>query len=220
MTTKNDDWLFEAFSESSKEEGRVDTWVTPEKPNLARAPDRELTPVPSEPARRNDTATKRDLPTVAGHVLEPNEWTGFETYSDTGNMERAAEAAGVTAWTIWRWRGLEWWKELHRQFIQHRQEWFHQQMASKAEDILDGLFEVIDGDDKTDKTANARVQAAKLFMEAGSDPIINRRPEVQIQHNKFEHHGTLNINKVRELGRERILEIVSGSVAPPKEVLD
>ena len=188
--------------------------------DLTLVEEKGVTAVSQSRVRAHLVDLQSDLPTVAGHVLTPNEWLAFEVYGDTGDLKAAGKAAGVTKWTIWSWRMLPWWRELHRQFIQHHQDKFHQQMAIKSQDLLDGLMEIAEGTDKGDKTASARVQAARLFMEAGADPIINRRPDIRIQHNTINNQGVLNIDKVRELSREQILEIVSGSAPPPEEVLE
>ncbi len=164
--------------------------------------------------------------TLAGYEVSPRQFLAFEVYCRTGKYKPAWEAAGVCKRTLLNWRRSPWWKAALQEYLREHQEKLAIYLSNRYEDIAEGFIGVVKGGpDATDKTANAKIQATKVFAELGDNPLINRRPDVRIQHNTFNSPGTLNMDKVAELsrlpgGHERILEIVSGSVAPPKEVLD
>ena len=103
---------------------------------------------------------------------------------------------------------------MHRQFIKEHQEDFHAQMASRKGEILDGYFDVATGADKTDRTANARVQAARLFSEMGDDPLVKRRAAVEINQNTVNFRGNINIAKIKELSAEKLLEWHNTGIMP------
>jgi len=56
-------------------------------------------------------------------------------------------------------------------------------LAVKADKLADWFLEIVEGKRPADKSAMAAVQALKMFFEAGVKPLINRRPNVQIQTN-------------------------------------
>ncbi len=157
---------------------------------------------------------------IGGYEVPPRMLRTFEAYVETSNYKQAARIGGVDISSIKRWRHGPIWRALSQDFLRRHQEDMAIRLAARVDVLADGVIEVADGTDKKDSTANARVQAGRLFLEAGDDPMINRRPNVQIQHNTFNTQGALDINKVRELSREEILEIVSGSVEPGKELLE
>jgi len=196
--------------------------LRPENPTLAREgggePSEATTAIVTEVIDPRDVPDK--LPTIAGRVLKPSEWVAFETYAKTGNLRKAAEAAGVTEWTLWSWRKQTWWGELHRQFIREHQEDFHSQMATRQEEILDGYFDVATGADKTDRTANARIQAARLYSEMGDDPLVKKRAAVEIHQNTANFHGRIDISKIKNLGAEKLLEWHNTGVMPPEMLED
>lgn len=159
---------------------------------------------------------------IAGHELKPREWRAFEAFTETGSWMDAARAAGVARDTIRRWRYSKWWQVLMQQYLREHQEKLVVRLSQKVDVIADGLISVSEGDEKFVKSANAVVQAVKVFAEIGEEPLINRRPNVQIQNNTFNNQGIMNFEKVVALsrlpgGREKILEIVSGNASPAEE---
>ncbi len=156
---------------------------------------------------------------LAGYKVTHVQWTAFEAFIETNCYTDACRIAGICEKTLWTWRKQPWWDAAMDEFIRRNQDRFMARLAKNSVKIADGLINVAAGKDKEDKTANARVQAAKVYAEMGDKPLINRRHDVKIQNTTI-NAGVLNIDKVRELGRDKILEIVSGSVAPPQEVME
>ena len=85
--------------------------------------------------------------------------------------------------------------------------------------MLEGLRGVALGRDTTDKTANARVRAAELFMKSGSDPIIKQKPVVEINTgNKLTYIQRMDnaVAKMRSWTREERFEYGRTGVKPER----
>ena len=143
----------------------------------------------------------------------------MELWYETGDSHKAEAALakeGITlsASYIRDLMCQPWWKEGLRRILTEAQSKYTVILAKNAETIADGLVEVAKGTDKTDKTANARVQAAGKFMEMGSDPLINRRPQVAITHNTQTNVLNLDPDKYKDLSKDELLEFARTGKMP------
>ena len=160
-----------------------------------------------------DSKVGENVERIAGHILQPKHWKAFECYLECFSLEQVSKMTGTPTRTLYLWRNQDWWKELHQRFITSKQEEFYLQMCARAGDIIKGYFEVVTGQDKSDKTSSARVQAAKLFMEAGNNPLIKKHPAF-VNINNTQVKVELDLKKLGELSMEELLEINLTGVIP------
>ena len=126
---------------------------------------------------------------VEGVRVTPQQYRAFEAYF-TGQTPTAAlrilkdAGIGISRRTFFTWKNQPWWQVLHDRIFKDAQEKFQRRVADKADEFAKGLIDVVSGDDKSDRTAMARVSAAKLFSEMGRDPLVQRSPHVQINNNQ------------------------------------
>ena len=161
-----------------------------------------------------------NLPLVCGHRLEPEQMLAFETWclGKTRGVAAVAKAVGVDVAIVKKWMHSVWWQELGDRYIQVRQGAFHRELARRSDEVAKAFFDVVNKKDSEDRTANARINAVRLFAEMGKDPLVNRRPALQVVNNTVINKGTINIEKLRALPSERLLEIAyTGDV--PEEVM-
>lgn len=162
------------------------------------------------------------LPVIMGHQLRMREAMGFQTYIRTGNKFEAARQTGVHVSTIKKWCKLPWWIAMEQQFLKEvrRQTLVDvHRNHEKAVSTLAGVMDIKDESEAAQKTAQARVNAARTLLELGDDPVLNRRPNVQVNQNILHNHGTISIERLREQGTDKLLEMfATGKV--PDEVID
>ena len=157
------------------------------------------------------------LPKIAGQVLQPKHLKAFELYTQYYSLEEVAQVMKISVRTLYQWRNQGWWKELHQTYIEDKQQDFYLQMCAKADEIITGYFEVVTGRDKGDKTANARVQAAKLFMESGSNPLIKKHAATfNIQNTQVTQTNRINIQQLKEMTQAELLEMNLTGIIPEK----
>lgn len=154
---------------------------------------------------------------VEGNVMCQKHWQAVNAFIETGVYQRAAEAASVHRETIYEWRKQKWWKKLVDEFITSKQEELQVRIAQKDDDLLNAYEEVITGADKGDRTASARVNAMRMRMEMGENPLIKKNngvyPPFQVQINNV----ALDFDKIQQLSADKISEIArTGQV--PKEL--
>ena len=151
---------------------------------------------------------------VGDHPLSVVEWTMFQEFYKTSStseaMQQVFEITGevVPMSTLRSWRRMEWWKELHERFVKDGQDRFIMQLAEASEKIAKGLLDVATGIDKDDRTAMARVQAARVFSEMGKDPVTNRRSDVMIQDNRQVNVVNITPDRMRGLTPEQLIDYV------------
>ena len=156
---------------------------------------------------------------IAGHRLKPNQWAAFETYWLSGSVEQAARSGSVSPWTIWNWRRSPWWQELFERHVQHHQQDFHSRLARHSKDLADGVIGVASGKDTADKTASARVNAAKLFAEMGEKPLIKKRNlELTYIGNQQNNYGGINLGALKGMTQEELLEMNESGTIPDRMI--
>jgi len=178
---------------------------------------------PVSPAQGVEDVPQETLPKVRGHQVTPIQWQAFELYCSGMSQVEIAKAVGCDRWSIWNWRRQSWWAEMEADFFKAAQRRFQTQLAARSDEILNGLMGVAAGVDKLDRTASARVQAAKLFADVGSDPLVVKKPTVNIQQNTINTGGgDFNVKKMKEsdVTPEDLLLIATGKKPPPDEWFD
>ena len=172
--------------------------------------------MPSGSIALRDSEVGEGLYRIGGQVLQPKHLQAFKTYTQVFSFEKVAKLTGIAVRTLYEWRRQAWWKELHQTFIEDKQEEFYLKMCARADEIMEGYFAVVTGQDKGDKTAGARIQAAKLFMEAGENPIL-KKPGLTITHNKQVNMiGQLDEEKLHLLTSEELTNLALGGAIPEK----
>ena len=111
---------------------------------------------------------------VAGHELSIREMQAFKAYSKEGSFAGVERVTGIHHNTVAKWSKTAWWQELYDTYIKNEMDDFFVQLVKNKGVVLDGYVEVMAGEDKSDRTANARIAGAKLFMEAGKNPILQK----------------------------------------------
>lgn len=160
-----------------------------------------------------------ELPVVMGHQLTMQNWKALQGFVLTGKYTEGARRAGVSKPAIYLWHNQPWWQAMMRDYIKRSRERTLIDTARNYERAIGTLESVMDATDKADKTAQARVNAARTVMELGEEPILNRRPNVQVQTNILHNHGTLNIERLRGKSSDQWLDIwATGKV--PEDVID
>jgi hypothetical protein len=148
------------------------------------------------------------LPVINGHQITVFEWNGFKAYVDAmGNKSQASRALGVTRQNFYRWEVEPWWKWLCDRYIVAEQRRTHVAIARKMHMAADTLYDVMANTSPNDRTAGARVNAAQTVLKVGNDPLIKVSPSLQINQNIINNHGTINVNKLKELSPDKLHEI-------------
>ncbi len=157
------------------------------------------------------------FPMVCGHRVTSTEWRAFEVMV-LGEGKTVKEIVAqlthegfkITIWALSWWRRQDWWKQMVCDNMRDSQETFLAILSKNAPALANGMVDVAKGTHKDDRTASARVNAAKVFMEAGTEPIINRRPQVQITHNTQTNVLTLDPSKYHEMSAEEVFAHARG----------
>lgn len=148
------------------------------------------------------------LPVINGHQITVFEWRCFKAYVDAnGNKLAAAREMQCTRQNFYRFEVEPWWKWLCDRYIVSEQRRTHVSIARRMHLAADTLVDVMVNSSPHDRTAGARVNAAKTVLEVGNDPLIKKSPSLQINQNIINNHGTINIAKLKELSPEKLHEI-------------
>ena len=168
-----------------------------------------------------------ELAFMARLKIYPRHQAGFLAYYDPENvgspLKSAAEAASVGRATIAAWKHKPWWKALYERHVAKSAMDFHMRLSASSKDIADGMLTVARGDDKTDRTANARVRVGEVYARIaapGAVPLLNTKPDVNINNttnNNLIVQGVLDHSKILAVGRTNpaaILEMARTSTIP------
>src|SRR3990167_8143203 len=105
----------------------------------------------------------------------------FNKWVENGfNLSLTCRITGISLHTARTWVKKSWWKELHEEHVTYAAQAFTAKMSAFHEKTLDAWEDIVMGVDTSDKTASARVNAIKLFMESGKNPIIDKKTNIQI----------------------------------------
>ncbi len=121
---------------------------------------------------------------INGVEIMPEMFKAFELWSDPTThytIAQIAERVGRHWRTVSVWRQTEWWHELAEQYIRTSRRRLETRFAALEEKIMQAAHDILDGKNKeTNKMANAQVALITNYLKAGKDPIIDLRPNVQI----------------------------------------
>ena len=109
-----------------------------------------------------------------GHEIKPHHLKAFQYYTDGMGVNEIAALIGVTTNTVYQWKQKLWWRQLHSRLVEEHQQDFMARLMSRSDQVLQNYLSVLNGDNPNDRTANARIAAVKLFMEAGENPLIKK----------------------------------------------
>lgn len=154
---------------------------------------------------------------IAGHKLTRKQYLGFKNYVTSKTNTEAFTKTGVSHETLRQWRMSSWWKDLYELFIRESQEDFMTEIWSRKDEVVKGFFSVVDPNNNNDRTASAKVNAAKLLMTAGKDPLIvsNGSAQINIQNNvSVETTGSIDRAKLDTLTADELLDIAKTGKVP------
>ncbi len=93
-------------------------------------------------------------------------------------------------------------------------------IAEGAADAGRAFNAVMKGEEKYAKFGNAVMQGNKIIYEAGSEPLIDRKPRVQITHNKQINILSVDSKRFENLTQEQVNEYARTGELPPEEDSD
>jgi len=159
-----------------------------------------------------------ELEIIEGHIMLPVHWVVFDAFCETGNYSEAARRGGISRECLSDWRKKAWWKKKIDEFLVSKQQEFHTKLAARQKEISDGYFEVMTGADKDDKTAGARIQGTKLFMEMGDNPLIKKNSnQFGNVYNSHVNNLSVDYSAVKSLANadpQLVLEMARTGVVP------
>ena len=134
------------------------------------------------------------LPEIDGYNISPREWIAFTQYTATGDSKIAAQSAGITVATLYRWRKTTWWQNLVREVVEVQQDKFYTKLAKYSDEILNAFMAVIRSEESARQTATAIISAVKLYTQmakGGTEPLVSTKPVI-------ENHKTENNFNISE----------------------
>lgn len=147
-------------------------------------------------------------------MLDEIKWDVFNGFCQGKSGQELAEMAGVTEKTISKWKHSDWWRALYEQFVTQKQREIYLTMSAQADQMLEGFMKVMKGDDKNDKTAMARVNGFKIYLESGKEPILQKNPQLTINNNTQVNNLSLDKEKLKSLNKSELLEIARTGNVP------
>ena len=164
--------------------------------------------------------TKIEVPKVAGHTMTSREYDSFYLFCEGRKNKEIEAQLGMPDGAVSRFKASPWWRELHERYITEKQKDFHHKMSLRNEEIEEAYFEVLSGADKSDRTAQARMQGVRMYMEAGSDPLINKKPSSLTISNSQIGSGNVKIDAdtIKDLTQDEILEMARTGNVPEKVI--
>jgi len=156
------------------------------------------------------------LKPICGKELSVAEYKVFKHWYKKGDLSKAAKNAGVPEEEVYSWANKDWWYKLKTFFFQLKRDSFYAKVLDSEQDVFKAYKRVLKGQEKDAKMLTAIVNAVKIFMEAGDDPIISKKKgnvgdiTINSQHN----YGDIDQNKLKNLTQEQMLEIATGGAIP------
>ena len=164
--------------------------------------------------------TAQEIPKVAGHSMTGREYDAFYLHSTGKPNKEIEEVLGYCKGALSNLKKTAWWKELQENFITEKQKDFHHKLALRNEEIEGAYFDIVNGKDTQDRTAQARMQGVRMYMEAGSDPLINRKASSVNITNSQIGSGNVKIDKdmISSMTQDEILEMALTGDVPEKVI--
>ena len=158
---------------------------------------------------------------VVGHEVTPAEWELFRLrYLDPEmrvmNNSQFCRTVGIDSMSFYLKRSTLWWKELVDRFWSSAQEQVVMLMAAEAGEIAKAFIDVMKDENPDSKTANARINGFKAFLEAGKDPITRRGRDALQLSATFTENRTVNltVEDVKRGGRDLITNWLFNKTLP------
>lgn len=156
---------------------------------------------------------------VGNRLVRYRQVLGFEAWAETGNCEKAAEAAGVSKRSFYLWRQQPWWKLWVQLRQKTRQEDFAEKYFSLDNKLASAASAILDGDVKYSKFSTAVRGMLRDRLEAGVAPIVDRRPQVNIQNNTQNNTIKISDEKLKQVAASNpgaLREYLANGVKPPE----
>lgn len=166
---------------------------------------------------------------VDGHPVTPLEWEVFQLFYMCSSVVECIEelkkrGMPISDVTLWKWRKSAWWATLHDRHIQQSKDKYEMDLAEKHGSFSKALVQIAEGKRKGDNSAMAAVTAARLYMEHGQKPLIQRSPMVQIdarkQFNMFNVTPEQLSEVLGKLTAEQMIEINQTGRMPEEMLKD
>lgn len=161
------------------------------------------------------------LPSIGGHQVEPKEWRGFYAYMlKGGTNDSAAVAAGVTPYTIIKWRKQPWWHQMFEDHYRAANDKLVSDLIKHDPDVVKAYGEIIKGERADDKSVMAQTKVIGARMEIGKAPIVDKRA-VQVNNTQtINNSGTINIAQLKTLSSKELLEYNDTGILPERVLAD
>lgn len=114
---------------------------------------------------------------VGGRLVKPKQIRAFNDWrSGSYTDQQLADKNGVEINTVKFWKMQEWWKAWAALWFTRANEDLQGAIVARDDKLVNAYDNILTGLVVEPKIANAQVQAMKLRMEMGADPVVNRRP--------------------------------------------
>ena len=153
------------------------------------------------------------LPTVCGHLVSDEEMQAFLLFLQGYSLKEIGLRLKRGSNTVSQWKRSEWWNQMYADHLHERQKKFESQLSAHNDRILSGYMDVMESRD--DRTAMARIQGTKLYMEMGDDPLIKKQPKTVVN-NTLIQTGRLDPEKINEMDEDELLEAARTGIIPDK----
>lgn len=180
-------------------------------------------PMPEDPNKM-----KKIMMVIDKKGITVQQYTAFEMYCRSAKLLETADALGLTANTILRWKRQDWWGSLQHEMLESYQGKFHLDMSEHVQLMADCAKNILDGTLKEPKLATAAVKIMDLFTKLGKrygqkivDPLQPNKADITID-NSVHEEKTLNIN-ISEMAHKMTREELSAyslTGKPPERLLE
>lgn len=158
---------------------------------------------------------------VQGRPISLDQWVRFWDFVELRtkttppwSLEAIGKRWGVTRVAVGNIPSQEWFRHLSEAYLAGAQAEYSMALASGARDIAEGVLKVARGDEPDSRIASAQVLAGKHFAEIGKAPLVDRRPQVNVN----QDNRTLNVvgavTGIRELGKAAVRDFLATGVVP------
>ncbi|KKM88605.1 hypothetical protein LCGC14_1256970 [marine sediment metagenome] len=160
---------------------------------------------------------------IAGHTMTVLQVRLFELWTISRSKAAAWRALKkevgqecIAQKTANGWFTETWWKEMERDFFEDRRLEHRKSFVNLQKKSVKAMGKILDGTYKEPKMANAAAVTSKLIAEAGPSPLVDRRPQVQIDARTQVQNTTFNFQRLGELTQEELQDILDGAPMPRK----
>lgn len=156
---------------------------------------------------------KQGVPVILGHRLSFKQWQAFQLYALGVPNGQIWRQIGVSKPWVWRWMQTDWWAELCRKHFQDTQGYVLTRLSKLAPKLMDAVEEIIDGKRTEDRSVQAVVHVLSRWMEAGKNPLIDKR-SINVNQSFNVDKAQFNVNVVKQMSGEELLEFARTGIRP------